>query len=99
VNSPVQGFASDLMQIAAASIAGLLPGYARVPDCHIVATVHDSILVEVPIRGWEHAVAQCRDRMLNVDDVLVRLGCALDVPLAVSVKVGTRWGVGDVAEL
>ena len=100
VNSPVQGFASDLMQIAAASIEGNLPGYRGVDGARIVATVHDSILVEVPESGWEQVAQACMDRMLyGVQPVLARLDCVLDVPLAVEAKIGTRWGLKDVGSL
>lgn len=96
INSPVQGFASDLMQMSAASILGNLPGYSRVPDVHIVGTVHDSIVLEVPEDDWQRATARCMRRMLDLDPVLKRLGCTLTVPLAVEATVGTRWGLSDV---
>lgn len=96
INSPVQGFASDLMQMSAASIHGNLPGFSRVPDVHIVGTVHDSIVVEVPEDDWQRATARCMRRMLDLDPVLKRLGCSLTVPLAVEASVGSRWGLADV---
>lgn len=99
INSPVQGFASDLMQIAAASIEGRLPGHAAVPGARLVGTVHDDIVVEVPIETWKETALACRDRMLSVDAVLAKMDCAFDVPLEAAIKVGTRWGLGDVAEL
>lgn len=99
VNSPVQGFASDLMQIAAASIEGMLPGVTGVPGARIVATVHDSIVIEVPANSWEQITRDCMNRMLNVPEVLWNLGCHFDVPLAVEAKIGTRWGLSDVGEL
>lgn len=96
VNSPVQGFASDLMQMAAASIAGRLPGSVAVPNARLVATVHDSILVEVPEADWETPVAACIGRMLDLTTVLERLDCVLTVPLAVEAGIGTRWGLKDI---
>lgn len=99
INSPVQGFASDLMQIAAASIAGRIPGHARVDDARLVGTVHDSILVEVPRDRWREAALECRERMLGVSEVVARLGCTLDVPLAAEIAAGTRWGLSDVGEV
>lgn len=96
INSPVQGFASDLMQMAAASIHGNLPGFTRVPDVHIVGTVHDSIVVEVPEDDWQRATARCMRRMLDLDPALKRLGCSLSVPLSVEAHVGSRWGLADV---
>lgn len=96
LNAPVQGFASDIMQIAAASIEGRLPGHAPVPGVAIIATVHDSIVVEVPEDDWQIATGRCMRRMLDVAPVLARMGCHLDVPLAVEASVSTRWGLGDV---
>lgn len=99
VNSPVQGFASDLMQIAASSIEGTLPGSSAVPGARLVGTVHDSILVEVPIDRWEEVTRACMDRMIGAPETVERLGCLFDVPLAVEAQVGTRWGLSDVGTL
>jgi DNA polymerase-1 len=99
INAPVQGFASDLMQIAAASISGTLPGVSGVPGAHIVATVHDSIVVEVPADSWEQTTRACMERMVSVPQVLRNLGCEFDVPLTVEAQIGTRWGQTDVGEL
>lgn len=96
VNSPVQGFASDLMQTAAASIAGNIPSMKPIPGVRIVGTVHDSIVIEVPQDDWKRATARCMHRMINLHPVLEHMGCHLDVPLAAEATVGTRWGLGDV---
>ena len=96
VNSPVQGFASDLMQLAAAWIGGFALGHAPVWDAEIVATVHDSIVIEAPADRWEPVVRECMRRMVNVGELLPVLDCHLDVPLAVEAKVGTRWGLADI---
>jgi DNA polymerase I-like protein with 3'-5' exonuclease and polymerase domains len=99
INAPVQGMASQLMQMAAASIEGRLPGYSPVERARSVATVHDSLLIEVPINDWRSVTLACRERMLSIGDALAGLGCVLDVPLEASAKVGTRWGLSDVAVL
>jgi len=99
VNSPVQGFASDLMQLAAAWIGGFVRGHGAVQGAEIVGTVHDSIVVEVPRDGWERVVRTCMERMVFVGTLLSPLGCTLDVPLAVEAKCGTRWGLADVGVL
>lgn len=96
INSPVQSFASDMMQMAAASIHGNLPGTSPVPGVHLVGTVHDSIIAEVPEDDWQRATARCMNRMIDLEPHLKRLGCVLTVPLAVEAVVGTRWGLGDV---
>jgi DNA polymerase I-like protein with 3'-5' exonuclease and polymerase domains len=97
INSPVQGFASDLMQIAAASIAGVMPHHAPVREAHLVATVHDSIVATVPCENAVEVIEACIDRMVNgTVDVLARMGVTLAVPLVADVTVGTRWGLSDV---
>lgn len=97
INAPVQGFASDCMQIAAASIQGRLPGSTRVEGAAIVATIHDSIVVEAPAGDWQRVRDECVERMtVHVPEVLERLGCIFDVPLVVDTTAGTRWGTGDI---
>lgn len=97
INSPVQGFAADMTLTAAASIEGTLPGYDPVPDVRLIGTVHDSLVVEVPIHDWRRATARCMHRMINVTEVLDRhYSVKFDVPLAVEAKIGTRWGLKDV---
>lgn len=99
VNSPVQGLASDLMQMAAASIEGVLPGIEGVRGAFIVGTVHDSILIEAEREDWERIAKECVDRMLGIGEVLRKLDCDLDVPLAVEGSVGSRWGLADVGKV
>jgi DNA polymerase I-like protein with 3'-5' exonuclease and polymerase domains len=99
INSPVQGFASDLMQMAAASIQGVLPGHEAVEGVHIVGTVHDSIVVELPEYDWQRAAAECRFRMeTGVIGTLAKMGVDFDVPLVADATVGTRWGLHDVSD-
>ena len=99
INSPVQGMASNLLQMAAASIAGRLPGVPGVKGVHLVGTVHDSLLAEIPEDNWRPLAEECQRRMVNIGDHLVELDCVLDVPLAVNVSIGSRWGLHDIAEL
>jgi hypothetical protein len=37
--------------------------------------------------------------MIDVPPTLSKLGCELDVPLAVEATVGTRWGLADVGRI
>lgn len=100
INSPVQGFASDIMQIAAACIEGTMAGIDPVEGARIVGTVHDSILVEVQAERWQEVTEQCKAVMENVvPEVLERMGCEFDVPLVADATVGTRWGLEDVGTL
>lgn len=98
LNSPVQGFGSDLMQMAAASIMGTLPGYPlpRVGGAHVVATVHDEICIEVPQDRWQEILIECKRRMEDVNTFLRPLDCQMDVPIVAGPSAGTRWGVHDL---
>ena len=98
LNSPVQGFGSDLMQMAAASIMGTLPGYPlpRVEGAHVVATVHDEICIEVPQDRWQEILIECKRRMEDVNTFLRPLDCQMDVPIVAGPSAGTRWGVHDL---
>lgn len=98
LNSPVQGFGSDLMQMAAASIMGTLPGYPlpKVEGAHVVATVHDEICIEVPEDRWQEILIECKRRMEDVNTVLRPLDCQMDVPIVAGPSAGTRWGVHDL---
>ena len=98
LNSPVQGFGSDLMQMAAASIMGTLPGYPlpKVEGAHVVATVHDEICIEVPEDRWQEILIECKRRMEDVNTFLRPLDCRMDVPIVAGPSAGTRWGVHDL---
>lgn len=98
LNSPVQGFGSDLMQMAAASIMGTLPGYPlpQVEGAHVVATVHDEICIEVPEDRWQEILVECKRRMEDVNTFLRPLDCQMDVPIVAGPSAGTRWGVHDL---
>lgn len=98
LNSPVQGFGSDLMQMAAASIVGTLPGYPlpKVEGAHVVATVHDEICIEVPEDRWQEILVECKRRMEDVNTFLRPLDCQMDVPIVAGPSAGTRWGVHDL---
>lgn len=99
INAPIQSFASDLMQMAAASIQGLLPGSVAVPGAFVVATVHDNIVVEAPVDRWEEVRDACIDRMVNLDYVLRKMmGIDFDVPLVAEAMVGSRWGWNDLQD-
>jgi DNA polymerase I-like protein with 3'-5' exonuclease and polymerase domains len=97
VNSPVQGTGSDLMQVAAADIQGLLPGTKAVPGVRLVATVHDSIVAELPIGHWQESAAEVKRRMENAGQWFRKLGVTLDVPIVADVTVGTRWSLDDIS--
>lgn len=100
INSPVQGFGSDIMQMAAASIEGTLPGRKRVRGAQLVGTVHDSIIAMVPAADWQSVAAECKARMEGVvDELEERFHLKFAVPLVADATVGTRWSLDDVGTL
>lgn len=100
INAPVQGFASDLMQIAAALVEGTMPGSEPVKNAYLIATVHDSIVAEVPEDNWEEPVREIIERMtFGVLPILNRMDCDFNVPLAAEATVGSRWGLADIGEI
>lgn len=101
INSPVQGFASDLLMMSMSSMQGLLPSEANLPriqGAFPVATVHDSIVVELEEDRWEEIAQQVADRMTGLGTVLKKLEVDFDVPLEADYSVGTRWSWHDVSD-
>jgi DNA polymerase I-like protein with 3'-5' exonuclease and polymerase domains len=101
INSPVQSMASDLLQMAMASMQGLLPAVAELPridGVFPVATVHDSIVAEIEQDNWEAIANQVADRMAGLDRVLSKFGLDIDVPLVADFGVGTRWSLTDISD-
>jgi DNA polymerase I-like protein with 3'-5' exonuclease and polymerase domains len=100
INAPVQGTASDLMQLAIADIQGLLHerGRGKVEDVSVVGTVHDSAVLELPTVGWEAKALEVKERMENLNPLLSYLGVQFDVPITVEYTVGTRWSLTDVGK-
>ena len=101
VNSPVQGMASDVLLTALSLVEGTVPGYGpQGKGARAVATVHDSMVCELPEDCWKEAAQAVLDTMTHgVLAVLRRMGCEFDVPLAAEAKIGTRWGLSDVAKM
>jgi DNA polymerase I-like protein with 3'-5' exonuclease and polymerase domains len=98
VNSPVQGTGSDLMQVALADCQGLLPGTEAVPGVRFVATVHDSIVAELPIDSWRETSAEIVHRMETSGRWFKKLGVDFDVPIVADFGVGTRWSWTDISD-
>lgn len=75
----VQGTVGEVMRIAMHRIAVAMDGR----DAHLLLTVHDSLLAEVPEDEVEYWVCLMAAAMTDFN---------FDPPLAVETKVGTRWG-------
>lgn len=90
VNSPIQGMGSDVMMLACGIIARTLP------EVHLVGTVHDSLVAEVPEGSADESTAAILSAMtVGVLEPMARLGCHFDLPLGAEAVIGSRWGVAD----
>lgn len=100
INAPIQSLGSDLLQLATGMITGSVPWLTEpmVPQALVLGTVHDEIDAEVPLEGYRPIVDEM-EKIMTTDilDVLEEhFDWQLDVPLAVGVTVGTKWGAADV---
>jgi DNA polymerase-1 len=102
INSPVQGMASDIMQLAIALIEGTVPGHGSqvAPGVRVVGSVHDSLVAELPVDNWKESAQIVLEVMTNlVLEPMREMGCDFDVPLAAEATVGTRWGLSDIGTI
>jgi DNA polymerase-1 len=89
INSPVQGFASDMCVLSLTLLGKMFrkQGVRAYP----IGTVHDALNWEIHGDDLEIALPQIKYTMENLP-----LGdlfeCYVDVPIVADCKVGTRWG-------
>jgi DNA polymerase-1 len=82
LNAPIQGSASDVFKVAMIAVDAALrkqPGL----ECHMLLTVHDELVFEVPEVSVEAAAALVRERMEHAFE--------LDVPLQADIGWGANW--------
>lgn len=77
-NHPIQSLASDICLSALIRIA-------KVKEVRPVLTIHDSIIVEVPVDNYDEYARKLVDIMLETP-------IPINVPLGVELKRGTHWG-------
>jgi DNA polymerase-1 len=89
INSPVQGFASDMCALSMVLLAKRFreEGVRAWP----IGTVHDAVNWEIHGDDLEYALPVIRDVMENLplEDLF---GVVIDIPILADCKVGTRWG-------
>ena len=78
VNLPIQGTAADILKRAMIDLHGVLPA-----DSPMILTVHDELLLEVPVSRADEIAELVRERMEGAAE--------LSVPLTVDVGVGRTW--------
>jgi len=80
INTPVQGTAADAIKMAISRVHRGLP-----PDCRLLLTVHDSVLVEAPLERADEVAIGLR-RLMETPPP------GFAVPIKVEVKIGPTWG-------
>lgn len=87
VNTSVQSLASDMMILALGMINRLVVGKY---GAKIIATVHDSVLLEIKEEGAEDIARKVKYIMEHLP--LKHFGVKLNVPIEAGLSMGHRWG-------
>lgn len=86
-NYPVQGFGADLVMLARIEFARLLRLSGL--EAHIVATVHDSIVVDTPSKNVYNICRMLKQAVESVPRLCKEhFGYAFSLPLSCEVQVG-----------
>jgi DNA polymerase-1 len=88
LNAPIQGSASDVFKVAMIEVDRALSDASGL-DCHMLLTVHDELVFEVPEAHVEKAAEVVRERM--------EAAVELDVPLRADVGWGEHWSAAAPA--
>lgn len=82
INMPIQGTQADILKMAMVNIHGELPNLSA--GSHLILTVHDELVVEVPDKDVEKVAGWLIKTMEHAYE--------LEVPIVVEAKVGRNWG-------
>lgn len=90
INSPVQGFASDLAVLSMIHINRQLRAQKLPANC--IGLVHDAINFEIRQDAVADVLPIIKDTMEDMSIVRRTFGIDVDVPIISDLKIGTRWG-------
>lgn len=90
INSPVQGFASDMAVISMIEINRIFR--ERNIEGYCLGLVHDAINYEIRDDYLPEALPIIKDTMENMDLVYKKFGTVVDIPIIADVAVGHHWG-------
>lgn len=90
INSPVQGFASDLAVISMIEINRIFR--ARNIAGYCIGLVHDALNYEIRDDHLKEALPIIKDTMEDMDIVYRKFGTVVDIPIIADVAVGQHWG-------
>jgi uracil-DNA glycosylase family 4 len=89
INSPVQGFASDMCALSLVLLAKRFREEGR--RAYPIGSVHDAVNWEIHGDDLEYCLPIIKDTMENLP-LEELFGISVDVPIVADCKVGTRWG-------
>lgn len=90
INSPVQGFGSDLAVLAMIEINRKFRELGIAGHC--LGLVHDAINYEIRDDHLGVALPIIKDTMEDMDIVYRKFGTVVDIPIIADVSVGQHWG-------
>lgn len=90
INSPVQGFASDLAVLSMVEINLRLRARGFAANC--LGLVHDAINFEVRNDHLAQVLPIIKDTMEDMSIVRKKFGVHIDIPIIADIKVGQHWG-------
>ena len=83
LNSVIQGSSADIMKLSMIAIYND-PRYKEL-DCHMLITVHDELLIEVPDEHIKEGAELLTETMKRVGQGLINL------PMSVDAEISTEW--------
>lgn len=95
INSPVQGFASDMALLSFTLITQKFRDEGIAGYC--VGLVHDAINFEIRDDDLHRALPIIKDTMEDMEPVRKKFGTVVDIPIVADLKIGRHWG--DAAEV
>lgn len=92
INSPVQGFGSDLAVLSMIEINRQLKEKGWDQYAHCLGLVHDAINFEIRDDYVARVIPIIKDTMEDMDLVYRKFGTVVDIPIVADVAIGQHWG-------
>ncbi|AVR56943.1 DNA polymerase I [Microbacterium phage Triscuit] len=92
INSPVQGFGSDLAVIAMIRINRILRKKGWDQYAHCLGLVHDAINFEIRNDYVSRVIPIIKKCMEDMDYLYKQFGTVVDIPIVADVALGAWWG-------
>lgn len=92
INSPVQGFGSDLAVIAMIHINQKLRDLGWENYAHCLGLVHDAINFEIRNDYVSRIAPIIKETMEDMDHLYKQFGTVVDIPIVADVALGAWWG-------